>query len=181
MKRYFYLVIRPNTNRAMPTLLDLPTELHLLIAAFLSAPELQLLRLTTTYFYSILPPPSLSALNAISISVYNHRLHTACGSCLQLHSGARWKRVERSCSVSSPAVAYAYDEGGLNYGGYEVKKYVDVCLRSGWERSQLLPYLTMRQLRERDEERVRLRKLRERQGLGNAVWDRFGPLKERSD
>lgn len=64
-----------------PFILNLPTELHLLIISYLTAPERQLLRAACKHFHIVIPPPSLLDLTEILASPYNYKHYRLCTIC----------------------------------------------------------------------------------------------------
>lgn len=75
----------------MPSLLELPPELHLLIIAFLPPEDQLQVRLTSTWFYRIVPAPSHRALLQIETGTWARHLDLyTCRYCLRLRPACRF-------------------------------------------------------------------------------------------
>lgn len=72
------------------TLLALPTELQLMILSYLTSPERQMLRSTSTYFASLIPSPTMTDLLTIEKSPYNTRHFSLCFTCRKLQPRTTW-------------------------------------------------------------------------------------------
>lgn len=153
-------------------LLTLPAEIQLLIASFLSAPEKQLLRSTCRHYHNFLPGPSVLDLQEILMSAYNFKMYGLClrDNCRRLYPRDNW-------DVEAPVF--------LNEDGWYERTSRYTCTRCQYSSAET-PFVAKvegdyRRLlennysarRSREEQRTILRKLRDKQGLGNGFWDKL--------
>lgn len=137
------LKVMPNT-----TLIDLPMELKLMVASYLSVPERQLLRMTCSRFRYMLPSTatlSFKDLLAIEASPYNANGYLACSKCMVLYDNEGASRRKRD-----PWLCRA-------------------CYRADKkERNELWAW---RQMMGSGRQRAYLRMMRKRQGLGRGWFE----------
>lgn len=129
-------------------LLSLPPELQLKICDYLSPAEKQLLRMTCRLLNIIFPPATFGDLYRIELSPYNVHDYLLCTKCAELQGLEKW-------------LIDIY----VDYKCRRCGKKRDWFLPAGFDGTNPLPFR---------EERGKLRRLREAQGLGRAWWDGKG-------
>lgn len=133
-------------------LLNIPPELQLMIAAYLTPPERQLLRMTSRHFHNLHPSPTLRDLYIIEFSPYNPRQYKTCSNCALLYPSSNF--IPHSELAAGVVVSRMWAVS-------------DMCSVCRYPRNWFRPDGLMDRCRRNREAERRLRGKR----LGRAWWD----------
>lgn len=152
-------------------LMQLPTEIHLIIASFLEPAEKQLFRMCCRTFHLLLPPPTFHDFHHIDQSPYNRYRFTLCTACRKLQPQSNWvfqgdMFMCRKCRW--PMMTYhgdsekEFNEMRWKRGSRSMKEISTGIVTAtcwGWTSEKMVKW------------REQLRKLRREQGLDERKWE----------